>query len=516
MIPRPLARAVLFCAFATSVAAAQAPRLGTITFPNSGAPAAQEPFVQGVLYLHSFEFASAAQAFRLAQQADPGFALAYWGEAMSYNHPLWGEWDDAAAHAALARLGPAPAARRAKAPTERERMYLDAAEALWAGGPKPQRDTAYSLSMEQLVRAFPDDDEARAFWSLSILGLSGTTRVVSSYMRAAAIAEQVFARNPKHPGAAHYIIHSFDDPVHAPLGLPAARAYSTIAPDAAHAQHMTTHIFLALGMWDDVVSQNEIAAGLTNWSPNHYTAWLEYGLLQQGRHAAARTHLERAHEAMTAPGRPGQRGYLASMRAHYVINTERWNDPVLQWPVVLDDAGVVAQGIDHFVQGYAAAKRGAAAEARRHLDAMPSGSVQQNDPYGGNPTGTSVLRLELEAVLALAAGDTAGAMERLQRANGHEDGLPAEFGPPDIVKPSWELLGELLLARGRAAEAQTAFTHALALAPKRALSLRGLLLAATAAGDRTVATRARQDLVAAWHAADDAVRRTMPGGPTDR
>jgi len=516
MIPRPLVRAALLCALVSSAAAAQRPRLGTITFPNSGAPAAQEPFIRGVLFMQSFEFASAAKAFRQAQEADPGFALSYWGEALTYNHPLWGEWNDDAARAALARLGPTPAARRAKARTERERMYLDAVEALWADGPKPQRDTAYSLAMEQLVRTNPDDDEARTLWALSILGLSGTTRVVSSYMRAAAIAEEVFARNPNHPGAAHYIIHAFDDPVHAPLGLPAARAYSKIAPDAAHAQHMTTHIFLALGMWDDVVSQNEIAAGLTGWGPGHYTAWLEYGLLQQGRFEAARAHLQRAAEAMASPGRSGQRGYLASMRGYYVINTERWDDPTLQWTISLDDAGAVARGIDHFVQGYAAARRGATDAARRHLDALQSGSVGPNDAYGGNPTGTGVLRLELGAVLALGTGDTTGALERLHRATAIEDGLPAEFGPPDIVKPSWELLGEVLLSLGRPAEAQTAFTHALSLAPRRALSLRGLLAAATAAGDHAAAVRARQDLTAAWHAADATVQQTIPGGATGR
>lgn len=516
MLPRFLARAMAFCALASSTAAAQTPRLGSITFPNAGALAAQASFIQGVLYLHSFEFSSAARAFKAAQQADPGFALAYWGEAMSYNHPLWGEWDDDAAHAALGRLAPTPEARRARAPTERERMYLDAVEALWADGPKPQRDTAYSLAMEQLVRAYPEDDEARAFWALSILGLSGTTRVVPSYMRAAAIAEEVFARNPDHPGAAHYIIHSFDDPVHAPLGLPAARAYSRIAPDAAHAQHMTTHIFLAMGMWDDVVSQNEVAACLTGWGPGHYTAWLEYGLLQQGRHEAARTHLERARREMGSPGRPGQRAYLASMRAYYVINAERWDDPIMAWEIPLEDAGAVSQGIDRFTRGYAAARRGDVAAAKRQLEAMHAGTVGQNDPYGGNSTGTSALRLELEAAIALASGDTAHAVAKLRDANGIEDALPVEFGPPDIVKPSWELLGEVLLSQGRAAEAQAAFTHALALAPKRALSLRGLVAAASAAGDRAVVTRARQDLMAAWHGADQAVLQTVPGGATDR
>jgi tetratricopeptide (TPR) repeat protein len=497
-MPRHVARAALLCALGSLPALAQAPRLGTITFPNSGAPAAQEPFIRGVLYLHSFEFGPAGAAFREAQQVDPAFALAYWGEAMSYNHPLWGEWDDDAADAVLARLAPTPDARRAKAPTHREQMYLDAVEALWADGPKPQRDTAYALAMERLVRAHPDDDEARAFWALSILGLSGTTRVVPSYMRGAAIAQEVFARNPDHPGAAHYIIHSFDDPTHAPLGLPAARAYSRIAPDAAHAQHMTTHIFLALGMWDDVVSQNEIAAALTNRSPNHYTAWLNYGLLQQGRRAAAREQLERARREMGSPGRPGQRGYLASMRAHYVVNAEAWDDAMLTWTIDLADAD--ARAMDAFTQGYAALHRG-------DRDAVTPRVARLEAAAEGREPGTvRVLALNLAAAIAADEGAFDRAVELLRQATAIEDGLPAAYGPPDIVKPSWELLGELYLSQGRAAEAQAAFTHALALAPKRALSLRGLVAAATATGDQQAAARARQDLTTAWHSADEAVR----------
>lgn len=485
MIPHHVVRAALLCALGIAPALAQAPRLGTITFPNSGAAAAQEPFLRGVLLLHSFEFEPAAAAFREAQTADPGFALAYWGEAMTYNHPLWGQWDDDAARAVLARLAPTPAARRARARTERERMYLDAVEALWADGPKPPRDTAYALAMERLVRAHPDDNEARAFRALSILGLSGTTRVVPSYMRAAAIAQEVFERNPNHPGAAHYIIHSFDDPVHAPLGLPAARAYSTIAPDAAHAQHMTTHIFLAMGMWDEVVSQNEIAVGLTNWSPNHYTAWLNYGLLQQGRHAAAREQIERARREMGNPGRPGQRWYLASMRAHYVVNTAAWDDPMLEWTIDLDDPD--AQAMDAFTRGYAALRRGDRAAVPSQLARL------QAVGDSGTPGTARVLALNLAAAIAADDGAFVRAVELLREATAIEDGLPSAYGPPDIVKPSWELLGELSLSRGRAAEAQAAFSHALALAPRRALSLEGLLAAATATGDTAVAARARAE-----------------------
>src|SRR5437899_8573022 len=322
--------AVLAC-LAAGPASAQAPRLGTIDFPTAGAPAARAPFIRGVLLLHSFEYGDAARAFREAQRLDSGFALAYWGEAMTYTHPVWNEQDGNAARAALQRLAATRDARRAKAPTRREQAYLDAVEILYGDGSKAVRDTAYSLAMGRLVARFPADREAKVFYALSLLGLNQGVRDVPTYLRAAAIVDTVFRENPNHPGAAHLLIHSYDDPIHAPLGLAAARAYSKIAPDAAHAQHMTTHIFLALGMWDEVVSQNELASGRDRaaWTANHYTAWLGYGYLQQGRYGDALRHLNLMHKNMDW-SRPRQRAELALMRADYVVNTERWDSGPLQ------------------------------------------------------------------------------------------------------------------------------------------------------------------------------------------
>src|SRR5215212_3945517 len=170
---------------------------------------------------------------------------------------------------------------------------MDAVEALYGPGSKPRRDTLFSAAIDRIVLAHPNDDEAKVFQALALLGLSQSVRDIPTYMRAGAIAEEVLRRKPDHPGAAHFVIHAFDDPIHAPLGLWAARAYSKIAPQAPHAQHMTTHIFLAMGMWDEVVSQNVIASGPNrhDWHAGHYTMWLGYGLLQQGRFADARTHL---------------------------------------------------------------------------------------------------------------------------------------------------------------------------------------------------------------------------------
>ena len=204
--------------------------LGSLSFPHSGNDAAHGPFLRGVLLLHSFEYETSAEAFREAQEADPQFALAYWGEAMTYNHPLWRQKDEEAAEAVLSRLAPNAKERRAKAGAEREGMYLDAVEALYAEGTKAEQDRAYMEAMRRLHDAYPDDQEAQAFYALSILGSTNGSRDFATYMKASAMAQPVHDRNPSHPGAVHYMIHSFDDPVHAPLGLPAARAYSQIAP----------------------------------------------------------------------------------------------------------------------------------------------------------------------------------------------------------------------------------------------------------------------------------------------
>src|SRR5512143_1657381 len=170
-------RRLLLIAALLLPSALSAQSLGRIDFPNSGSAAAQAPFMHGVLLLHSFEYEDAAAAFREAQKADSGFALAYWGEAMTYTHPLWNQKDVAAARAALERLGPSPTDRRAKAGTPREQLYLDAVEALYDPSlPKARQDTLYSNAMGRLLEANPADDEARAFYALSLMGLSQGVR----------------------------------------------------------------------------------------------------------------------------------------------------------------------------------------------------------------------------------------------------------------------------------------------------------------------------------------------------
>lgn len=469
-------------------------RLGTVSFPNSGAREAQGPFVEGVLLLHSFEFEDAAAAFRRAQEIDRDFALAYWGEAMTYNHPLWREQDRDAALATLARYAPTPAARRAKAPSARERGYLEAVDVLYGEGSKTERDEAYMRAMSRLSGAYPEDHEARAFHALAILGRTDGERDFATYMRAAAVAQPVFDANPDHPGAAHYIIHSFDDPVHAPLGLEAARAYSEIAPDAAHAQHMTSHIFVAMGMWDDVVAANIRARDVQDARraelgrhPNacgHYTSWLHYGWLMMGDVSAAERGMAACRDLVRSEGAAGAEvSYFAGMRARHVLDTGDWSAAGRL------DADIRNPEYD-FVTAYAAyrsgdAARGAEVTATLRARVEPEPTPRQR-----------IMLLELEALEALQASDASRALTVLEEAATLEEGLPFEFGPPASVKPPHEMLGEVALEVGRSARALSAFQRSLEFTPERVPSLRGLEAAATALGQADLAADARARLAA--------------------
>ena len=282
--------------------AEEAGAVGVVAFENSGAPEAQAPFLRGLALLHNFEYGRAADEFRKAEAISPDFAMAYWGEAMTYNHGIWMQQDRDAARAALAKLGKTPKARAKKAKTERERDYLAAVETLYGDGKKEDRDFLYETAMARLHEKYPGDVDAAAFHALAILGTAHAGRDFATYMRSAAILEEVYPENREHPGVLHYLIHSYDDPIHAPLGLRAARRYGAVAPDAGHALHMTSHIFVALGLWDDVIAMNEKAVAVVNAQRaaagkglafcGHYPSWLVYGYLQKRDLDRARYYID--------------------------------------------------------------------------------------------------------------------------------------------------------------------------------------------------------------------------------
>lgn len=481
--------------------------LGSISFPTSGSTAAQAEFERGVLLMHSFEYAAAGEAFQRAQALDSGFAMAYWGEALSYTHHVWNQQDAAAARAALQRLGASREARLAAAPTPREKAYGEAVEVLYGDGPEAQRDTLYALAMERVAAAYPDDDEAKVLHATALFGLTQGARDVPLYMRAGAIAQDVFRRNPRHPGAAHMIIHAFDDPVHSPLGLYAARAYSEIAPAAAHAQHMTTHIFLALGMWQDVVSQNVIAAGRDSatWKAGHYTHWLLYAYLQQGRRAEAGALLKALADHGSAPGA------MANFRSRYVMESEEW-DGTEAHALAADTGAAGEDGYAYatFVTGYAAAKRGDMAAARTHLGRLAAANGKATTMVDPGARGSEVvpviMELSLGAELAWQAGKSDAALAMLRRATALEEGMPAEFGPPAVVKPSHELLASLYRELGNQTEAAGTYERALQLQPGRSAALLGLAATEKALGHTVKADLAMQQLQKNWSQADADVK----------
>ena len=471
--------------------------LGTVTFPvSTRSVTAESAFVRGVLLLHVFEYEDAEAQFRAAQALDSGMALAYWGEAMTHDHPVWDEEDPAAARAALARYAPSAAQREARAPTPRERGLLHAVDLLFGDGPKARRDTLYSRAMDSLLVRDPSDDEVRTFYALSLLGLSQGVRNVPTYLHAAAIAESVFYRNPKHPGAAHVWIHALDDPDHAAQALPAARALSQIAPTAGHAQHMTSHIFMALGMWDDVVRANvnarrvvnaELAArGASPLRCGHGTLWLEYGYLEQGRTDSARTLMTGCREKARASGNPrdpdnSDLGSAVEMWSRFVIDTRGWSGAEVQWTPAFG-ASRWARATWEFTRGLAAAERGDSSGLRRALGdfgatraaLLSEMASQPNDPENvESRKRLDVLELELEGELRLGAGADSG-VALLRRATQVEDSMAFAFGPPDVEKPSHELLGDVLLGMNRYAEAAAEYQVALRKAPGRVTAVKGL------------------------------------------
>jgi tetratricopeptide (TPR) repeat protein len=460
--------------------------------------------VTGVLWLHSFEYSRAAAAFQRAQQLEPEFVMAFWGEAMTHTHPVWNEQDLPAARDILNRLGPDAASRRGRAPSPREQSYLAAVEALYGEGSKPQRDTLYAEAMEHLVRAHPEDLEAKAFYALALIGLSQGIRDTSTYRRAAAWADTVFAASPGHPGAAHYLIHAWDDPFHARLGLEAARAYSGIAPDAAHAQHMTTHIFLALGMWEEVVSQNTLAMNLTSRLPGHYTSWLHYALLQQGRIREATAFLEEMRENM-ATQRARREPALAWMRLAHVLTSDEWDTGPALWLIDVTGHAPEVQAAELYFRGLASAQL----DRRSGLDSAIAALAAVGTAAAGPTRGeVEVQRLELVAWRHHLADRRAEAVAAALRAVRLQEGLPLEFGPPAVAQPAHELLA-LLLESGDPAGAVEAYQRSLELAPGRALSLLGLVRSAGAAGSLGVAREALRQLVAAAASADPAWREEL-------
>ena len=499
--------------------------LGTISFPTSTESAdAQTAFIEGMLLLHLFEYPYARDQFLLAQEKDPAFAMAYWGEAMTYNHPIWDRQELQNGRNALLKLGATSGNRLSKTSVAREKGLLTAVEFLFGSGTKAQRDRAYMRVMEQLAAQFPEDHEIKLFYALSIFGVQAGVRDVPSYMLATALAQSVFSDNPQHPGAAHYLIHGVDDPVHAVLGLEAARALSIMAPDAGHAQHMTSHIFLAVGMWNDVVKANEQAVAVANAmrqekglparSWGHYNFWLLYGLLQQGRSDEALILLRSAYAEATADRKPPTDrmsldpdrslvGSMVQMWARYIIDTGSWNEPILDWSFSTGDAFDRDLTLS-FIRGFSVARQGEVAQAGDYLSrfrGLQNELTELIEAQAEQAPGDllylqrlTILELELQAAIEQAAGNTQSAITLVEQASRIEGEMPYSFGPPFVDLPAAEFLGDLLMASGQHDEAITAYENQLIRTRLRVNTLSGLANSHEKLGNEAEAAYAREKI----------------------
>ena len=484
---------------------------GATEFPNSGAAEAQDAFLRGLLMLHSFEYVDAREAFQEARRIDPDFALAAWGEAMTHNHPIWQQQDRDAAVAALGDWwADIEAGVAVDGITAREADYLWTLGALYGGdGSKEERDFAYADAMADLSDAYPDDLDAASFYALSILGTAHDGRDFAIYMDAAAVVEEVFDVNPEHPGAAHYLIHAYDDPIHAPLGLRPARVYADIAPSASHALHMPSHIYFALGMWDEGAAMNERSyeAAKTRTDARgeplnghgwHALGWLHYAYLQQGRIAESDAVLQNVAELVDSGSMRG-RFLLSTLRIHQLAATEQMptvampeQDEQTPPPLVILDA--FAHGLNAYYQDDIAEME-QALTAMQEVLGMPTMTAEPNPPL-------QILGLEMEALVALKSGDADTARALLGEATALEDEMPLDFGPANPMKPSHELYGEVLLELDRPEEAWDQFDAALARYPRRARSLLGYARAAERSGDTETAHATYALLADIWHNAD--------------
>lgn len=474
-------------------------------------PPAREAFAKGLVALHNFWYLEARESFRAAARADSGFALAYWGEAQTFHNPFGFSGSDLdSMRAAMRRLAPTPAARAARARSARERAYLAAMEELIGDGAGRARRSAYARSMRALVEAYPNDIEARAFYALSLWGVVPNLRADSALREESArAAEAVLDRDPRHPGGLHYLVHALDTPGTAERALYAARVYREVAAGASHALHMPSHIFIQLGMWDEVVSSNRRAFDASDeWVRGeglslarrdyHAMDFMIYGQLQKGQYSLVEEELREIARLADETESGTLRFYHATWAAEYVLETGRWRDEPL--PRSGYDARPELLGM-----GLNAVRTGRLATALEALSTMRermSAAVDEEGSTSIRATRWAVATAELDAAVALAEGRGEDAVRTLREALSWRDRLPPANETPDPIKPPEELLGEVLLSLERNGEALEAFQASLEHRRGRASSHLGLARAAARMGDVARARAHYRALVRQFHQAD--------------
>jgi tetratricopeptide (TPR) repeat protein len=479
-------------------------QLGRVHFETSCRPEVSAAFDRAVALLHSFAFSAAKQAFEGVLAKDPSCAMAHWGIAMTH----WGNpFAGLRAAKALAE-GEAAIARAAKAgaPTERERDYITAVAELYKGHAtidQRARVLAYERAMERVHQRYPEDREAATFYALAINQAAlPTDKTYAQQLKAAAILEKLLAGEPEHPGLAHYIIHAFDHPPLAHRALEAARRYAKIAPSAPHALHMPSHTFTRVGYWQESIDTN-IASATAAMRDGifgealHAMDYEVYAFLQTGQDRAARRVVDESPRVLgrldlNAMGgaAPGVAGLYAAgaIPARYAMERGAWEDAAALQPQSTPFPFVDA--ITRFARAVGAARSGRVSDARAdaaELRALGDKLIAMQDTAWA--TAVRIQHEVAAAWIAYADGRQSDALEQLRRAALAEDATDKSAISPGPLAPARELLGEMLLAAGKPADALKEFEATLQKEPNRFRATYFAAKAASLGGDTAAARR---------------------------
>jgi tetratricopeptide (TPR) repeat protein len=475
-------------------------QLGTVRFPVSCAAAVQKPFQRGVALLHSFWYEEAEKEFLQIAKDDQHCAMAHWGVAMSLWHQLWNQPDETVIAHGLDEVHKAQA--EDKKVTARERDYIAAIAAFYDNSAKLDHDArarAYSDAMQKVYQNYPDDHEAAVFYALSLLASDPHEDATFARRRqAAVILEKLFAIEPDHPGVAHYLIHAYDKPQLAELGIPAARRYAQVAPAAPHALHMPSHIFARVGLWQDDIKSNLASIAATRESAAmhmggeghqfHAMDFLFYAYLQSGREADARALIEEvkkmpAMHDMYGLGFDPHEATLAQFKALYPIEMRDWATAAALTPTEVP--GTAAGSMGYWAKAIGSARLGNADDVRKDIAAIERihQSLVDTKKKDFAEAAESDLK-QAQAWLAFAEGKYDDAVEALRPIADKEDSLGDE--PQGI--PTREMIADMLLEAKRPQQALAEYQTDLKLNPNRFNGLSGAARAAERAGQSSDAT----------------------------
>ncbi len=528
---------VLFsCAFP---ATGQDQLSGKVKFEVSGADISKPYFIKGLLLLYNFQYELARKEFEMAQLMDPDMTMAYWGEAMCFYEGVWHMEDYIKGRAALYKLGMTPEQRLKKAPTDREKGFIESIEKLYAKeGSLYERHENFLDYMESFYRKYPDDADIALFYSEALLERMPFHRNENFAGKAQNILQKILKMHPDHPGALNLMIHASDAPERAYKGSFAAEHYPVVMKELPYALHLPSHVYLDLGKWSEMVRANEQSWSLSekifkkdkkkieDWDYHTYW-WLLYGYLQQGRYEKAADMVRTMHMYTRYSNSVRMRYILAMMKAAYLVETGDWNNAVSAIEVITTNFNIKTKALCFYIEGMTSLSKGDVDRTAWKINQITDQksmemSFAESKPHpdyfycGGRPdTGildneqdlmaTDVMRLELEAVLAMKKNKKDEALDFAKQAADLQDKVFLPPGPPIIVKPAHELYGELLLKVGRQEDAIGQFDRSLRSAPNRTLSLLGKYKAYRQLGQKDKMLSMEKMIKSNWEEADPGI-----------